>query len=227
MPYKFILTAVNIASCYWSLYKYATYFAKRHPKIVESGKAIEVVLRLQEDGSTTAPSNETPGNALAPAGASGRSAKPSIAASGGGRRMTVTALDGAAIRRMTAGSIGAGGEIGSMTRDGSIIAEEKEHELEIESPPAPVARELRMSAIGEVDVLDVDGTPEDAQPLGAPGLSVGELAGTNERRRSGFREFMTIAPLTKSESIEEEDEESSGGSDGEKPVMSAPNVAIA
>ncbi|ROW07563.1 hypothetical protein VPNG_06785 [Cytospora leucostoma] len=48
MPYKIVLTAVNVASCYWSLYKYARYFAKRHPKVIEDEKAVEVVLMLEE-----------------------------------------------------------------------------------------------------------------------------------------------------------------------------------
>ena len=49
LPYKIILTFVNIASCYYSIYKYATYFAKRHPKVVEDDKAVAVVLRLEEE----------------------------------------------------------------------------------------------------------------------------------------------------------------------------------
>lgn len=69
MPYKIILTAINVASCYWSLYKYAKYFAKRHPKIVEDEKAVEVVLRLEE----------TPASHLQPSESRGR-------------RMTVTAI---------------------------------------------------------------------------------------------------------------------------------------
>jgi hypothetical protein len=64
--YKCILTFVNVASCYWSIYKYARYFANRHPKIVEDEKAIDVVLRLQETGPPTS--------------------------SGQGRRLTVTAI---------------------------------------------------------------------------------------------------------------------------------------
>lgn len=48
MPYKLVLTLVNVASCYWSLYKYARYFAKRHPKVIEDEKAVGVVLRLEE-----------------------------------------------------------------------------------------------------------------------------------------------------------------------------------
>ena len=48
IPYKIILTFVNIASCYYSIYKYAKYFAKRHPKIIEDEKAVAVVLRLEE-----------------------------------------------------------------------------------------------------------------------------------------------------------------------------------
>jgi hypothetical protein len=57
MPYKIILAFVNIASCYWSIFKYARYFAKRHLKVVEDEKAVEVILRLEEeideDGSQT------------------------------------------------------------------------------------------------------------------------------------------------------------------------------
>ncbi|KAL8898056.1 MAG: hypothetical protein Q9207_006892 [Kuettlingeria erythrocarpa] len=49
LPYKIILTFVNIASCYYSIYKYAKYFAKRHPKIIEDEKAVTVVLRLEEE----------------------------------------------------------------------------------------------------------------------------------------------------------------------------------
>ncbi|KAL8954941.1 MAG: hypothetical protein Q9183_006860, partial [Haloplaca sp. 2 TL-2023] len=47
--YKIVLTFVNIASCYYSIYKYAKYFAKRHPKVIEDEKAVAVVLRLEEE----------------------------------------------------------------------------------------------------------------------------------------------------------------------------------
>ena len=59
LPYKAILTFVNIASCYYSIYKYAKYFAKRHPKIIEDERAVAVVLRLEEEsvsGAKKAPS---------------------------------------------------------------------------------------------------------------------------------------------------------------------------
>lgn len=74
MPYKVVLTVINVTSCYWSLYKYATYFAKRHPKVIEDEKAVEVVLRLEEQKSRPV-STEVDGNA-APLG----------------RRLTVTAV---------------------------------------------------------------------------------------------------------------------------------------
>ncbi|KAK0309376.1 hypothetical protein LTR01_004483 [Friedmanniomyces endolithicus] len=51
-PYKIALTCINIASCYWALYKYARYFAKKHPKIVDDERAVEVVFRLEEEPST-------------------------------------------------------------------------------------------------------------------------------------------------------------------------------
>jgi hypothetical protein len=68
LPYKIILTGINVASCYWcvypntipwhaesnhqrSLWKYARYFAKRHPKVIEDENAVEVVVRLEEDAA--------------------------------------------------------------------------------------------------------------------------------------------------------------------------------
>ncbi|KAJ5087748.1 hypothetical protein N7456_011364 [Penicillium angulare] len=47
--YKIALTGINVFSCYWSLYKYARYFAKRHPKVIEDEEAIGVVLSLERD----------------------------------------------------------------------------------------------------------------------------------------------------------------------------------
>ncbi|KAI4098906.1 MAG: hypothetical protein LQ339_006212 [Xanthoria mediterranea] len=45
--FKWVLGFVNIASCYYAIWTYATYFAKRHPKIIEDDKAIEIVLNLE------------------------------------------------------------------------------------------------------------------------------------------------------------------------------------
>ncbi|KAJ9662113.1 hypothetical protein H2201_006221 [Coniosporium apollinis] len=93
MPYKIILTVVNVASCYWSLYKYARYFARRHPKVIEDEKAVEVVLRLEE----TAPRpGLDPDPALSPVSSS------EIPADQPGRRMTVMAVN---VRRSTAHSL--------------------------------------------------------------------------------------------------------------------------
>ncbi|KAJ6155655.1 hypothetical protein N7470_006221, partial [Penicillium chermesinum] len=47
--YKFALTAINVFSCYWSLYKYGRYFSKRHLKVVEDRQAIEVVMSLEKE----------------------------------------------------------------------------------------------------------------------------------------------------------------------------------
>ncbi|KAJ5549715.1 hypothetical protein N7535_002348 [Penicillium sp. DV-2018c] len=47
--YKIALTVVNVFSCYWSLYKYARYFAQRHPKVIEDRDAVEVILSLEKD----------------------------------------------------------------------------------------------------------------------------------------------------------------------------------
>uniref|UniRef100_A0A8H7TMT6 Uncharacterized protein n=1 Tax=Bionectria ochroleuca TaxID=29856 RepID=A0A8H7TMT6_BIOOC len=76
MPYKIILTFINIVSCYWSIFKYARYFAKRHLKVVEDEKAVEVILRLDEDLGDDA----EPDGRLSDACSQGR-------------RMTVTALN--------------------------------------------------------------------------------------------------------------------------------------
>ena len=50
--YKITLTFINVFSCYWSLYQYARYFAKRHPKVIEDQQAIEVVLSLEQDSDS-------------------------------------------------------------------------------------------------------------------------------------------------------------------------------
>lgn len=70
-----------------SLYKYARYFAVRHPKIIESEKAIEVVLRLDEHDSVKKP------------------AVAGFVAPGVGRRMTVTAIE--VLSPETAGEVAA------------------------------------------------------------------------------------------------------------------------
>lgn len=48
MPFKAALTFVNVASTWWSLWQYAKYFAKRHPKIIEDERAVGVVLKIEE-----------------------------------------------------------------------------------------------------------------------------------------------------------------------------------
>lgn len=47
--YKIALTVINVFSCYWSLYKYARYFAQRHPKVIEDTDAVAVLLSLEKD----------------------------------------------------------------------------------------------------------------------------------------------------------------------------------
>lgn len=48
MPYKLMIGIMNVVSCYWSIIKYARYFARRHPKLTEDHKAVGMVLRLEE-----------------------------------------------------------------------------------------------------------------------------------------------------------------------------------
>ncbi|KAK6063012.1 hypothetical protein SCUP515_12797 [Seiridium cupressi] len=64
MPYKVILSIVNVASCYWSIWKYAKYFAKRHPKIIESADAVQAAMRVHQlehiqKGPTEQPSSSS------------------------------------------------------------------------------------------------------------------------------------------------------------------------
>lgn len=47
--FKWMLGFVNIASCYYAIYTYATYFAKRHPKVIEDDKAVEIILKMEEE----------------------------------------------------------------------------------------------------------------------------------------------------------------------------------
>ena len=49
MPYKVFLSVINVVSCYYSLVKYARYFAKTRPKLTEDHKAVGIVLRLEEE----------------------------------------------------------------------------------------------------------------------------------------------------------------------------------
>ncbi|KAL8861826.1 MAG: hypothetical protein Q9178_001695 [Gyalolechia marmorata] len=47
IPMKWVLGFVNIASCYYAIWTYATYFAKRHPKVIEDDKVLEIVLNFE------------------------------------------------------------------------------------------------------------------------------------------------------------------------------------
>lgn len=71
MPYKIALTAVNVCSCYWSMWKYASYFARRHPKIIEDETVVGVVLKIEEgeyktSGSTGNDAEESIGAGIGP-----------------------------------------------------------------------------------------------------------------------------------------------------------------
>ena len=52
MPYKFVQTFVNIAFCYYSIYKYAKYFAMRQPKVIEDEVAVGIVLKLEKEAES-------------------------------------------------------------------------------------------------------------------------------------------------------------------------------
>ncbi|KAL8886239.1 MAG: hypothetical protein Q9192_006519 [Flavoplaca navasiana] len=83
--FKWILGFVNIASCYYAIWTYATYFAKRHPKIVEDDKAVEIVLNLEQKDVWEKGKGEIEDlNELM-----GRIAKPVGGGSGGKRRSVI------------------------------------------------------------------------------------------------------------------------------------------
>lgn len=56
--YKIALTFINVVSCYWSLYKYARYFARRHPKVIEDHQAVEVILSLERNAESSIPEDD-------------------------------------------------------------------------------------------------------------------------------------------------------------------------
>lgn len=89
--YKIALTVVNVFSCYWSLYKYARYFAQRHPKVIEDRDAVEVLLSLEKhSGSRISVEDDV----IPVDGVLGR---------GVARKLTITKVQ-AGKRRMTVGS---------------------------------------------------------------------------------------------------------------------------
>ncbi|KAL2824701.1 nucleotide-diphospho-sugar transferase [Aspergillus pseudoustus] len=48
MMYKIFISFVNVASCYWAIFKYGRYFSQRHPKLTEDHKAVGLVLTLEQ-----------------------------------------------------------------------------------------------------------------------------------------------------------------------------------
>ncbi|KAK6006145.1 hypothetical protein QM012_006555 [Aureobasidium pullulans] len=90
MPYKLVLTFVNVASCYYAIYKYATYFATRHPKIIEDDKAVNVVLQLEEEDVNDDPVLPAGGRRMSVTAVGSQVEVPGGAV--GGRRMTITAM---------------------------------------------------------------------------------------------------------------------------------------
>ncbi|PNS19415.1 hypothetical protein CAC42_2592 [Sphaceloma murrayae] len=98
MPYKLVLTFVNVASCYYALFKYATYFAKRHPKVIEDERAVGVVLQLEEardDDSFVdeeGPTHMRAGRRMTVTAIGAQTQIPALEDRATGRRMTVTTL---------------------------------------------------------------------------------------------------------------------------------------
>ncbi|PYI04384.1 glycosyl transferase [Aspergillus sclerotiicarbonarius CBS 121057] len=64
MPYKIIIAFINVGSNYWSLYKYAKYFAQRRPKLTEDHQAVGLVLKLEESAQSQAAGSTGLGRSL-------------------------------------------------------------------------------------------------------------------------------------------------------------------
>ena len=82
IPYKFVQTFVNIAFCYYSIYKYAKYFAMRQLKVIEDEVAVGIVLKLEKEAESR---QESSGKARCPK-SNKEGSNPR------GRRITVTAM---------------------------------------------------------------------------------------------------------------------------------------
>ncbi|KIV77448.1 hypothetical protein PV11_09242 [Exophiala sideris] len=54
-PYKFVLRMMNVVSVYYSAFKYAQYFATRHPSIIEDTQAVELVIESKKRAKSVAP----------------------------------------------------------------------------------------------------------------------------------------------------------------------------
>ena len=77
---------MNIASCYYAIWTYATYFAKRHPKVIEDDKVLEIVLDFEAKETYLSEKGEIEGlNDLMY-----KIAKP-VAGEGGKRKSVITA----------------------------------------------------------------------------------------------------------------------------------------
>ncbi|KAH7009873.1 glycosyl transferase [Ilyonectria destructans] len=59
MPYKIMLTAIDVLSCYCAIFKHARCFANRQPKVIEDENTVEIVLRLED--ATDQSNLQTPG----------------------------------------------------------------------------------------------------------------------------------------------------------------------
>lgn len=59
MPYKIMLTGIDVVSCYCAIFKHARCFANRQPKVIEDENTVEIVLRLED--ATDQKMLQTPG----------------------------------------------------------------------------------------------------------------------------------------------------------------------
>jgi hypothetical protein len=218
MPYKLVLTFVNVASCYYAIFKYATYFATRHPKIIEDDKAVNVVLQLEEEDVEDDPVLPIGGRRMSVTAIGSQVDVPSSAI--GGRRMTITAM-------------------GQRFSDPDItIREEDEEEVEelLEKPvrrasinivktgdaPAPfearrpsIIVDGRRVSVGSATV--VDETPMSRRTSDAfqskgvsnarPALTLPTGRPTPDTTQPTFRDFSTKGSLANVTSVLEEEEE--------------------
>ncbi|KAL4799205.1 glycosyltransferase like family 2-domain-containing protein [Aspergillus venezuelensis] len=48
IPYKLVLHIINVAGCFWCMFRYARYFAQQRLKLTEDHKVVGMVLKLEE-----------------------------------------------------------------------------------------------------------------------------------------------------------------------------------
>ncbi|CAD0090379.1 unnamed protein product [Aureobasidium vineae] len=212
MPYKLVLTFVNVASCYYAMYKYATYFANRHPKIIEDAKAVNVVLQLEEEDVDDDPVLPVGGRRMSVTAVGSQVDVPGGAI--GGRRMTITAMG----QRFSNPDITEEDEeaeelIAKPERKASIsIVKTGDASRPIDAPLPSITVDGRRVSVGFATAMDEVSTPNAAPIPGrrssdafrSKGINEGSVRTTGPRSSRAKGSLVGVTPV-----LEEAEEEES------------------